>query len=228
MSKLKLMANLPIYVDKIPIHSPTLKSIAEVEFNQYQLLLTYCVITKECLIDSSKVLKSNYDAFIDTIDSTEGVLEVVLWGLYFFTKIEFEPKILDGDLVFVKENVVLRRNNYDYFVDAIKFVNHIEIEDSDEELDEFDRRIKEAEKKINEALNKNVEQPNFEDLISAVANIDGNGLNIINIWDLNIYQFYEQLHRGQLKETFKWNQKLLLAGAKPDDIKLESYFKNIK
>jgi len=81
---------------------------------------------------------------------------------------------------------------------------------------------------LNEVLNKDTEQPNFEDLISSVANFDGNGLNIINIWDLNVYQFYEQLQRGQMKEQYRWNLQQLLVGVNPDNIKLESYLKNIK
>ena len=228
MNKLKLLANLPIYVDKIPIYSPILRNIAEIGLEQYGLLLTYSAITKEGLSDSAKIdVKNNYDALIGVLNSAKEIMDIILCGLYFFTKVEFQPKILDNDLMFINEDIILNRNNYDSFVHNIKLTNRLDVENT-EELDEFDRIVLEQEKKIAEAYNKNIEQPNFEDLISAVANFDGNGLNIINIWDLNIYQFYEQLQRGQLKETYKWNLQQLLAGAKPDDIKLESYLKNIK
>lgn len=228
MNKLKLLANLPIYVDKIPIYSPLLKNLAEVTLEQYGLLLTYSTITVESLIESTRYdVKSNFDALISVLNATEGVMNLFLTGLFFFTKIEFLPEILDDDLIFIYEDIVLNRNNYDSFVYNVKFVNRMETENA-EELDEFDRRVLEQEKKINDAYNRNTEQPNFSDLISAVANFDGNGLNIINIWDLNIYQFYEQLQRGQMKEQYRWNLQQLLAGAKPDDINLESYLKNIK
>ena len=224
MNKLRLLANLPLYVDKIPVYSPLLREIAEIGLEQYGILLAYCVIEKEGVIDSVKLeVKNNYDALIYVINSTEGIMDIILCGLYFFTKVNFQPKILNNDLIFIKEDIVLNRINYDSFINNIRFSNRLEVGNI-EELDEFDKRVLEAEKKINEVLNKDTEQPNFEDLISSVAN----GLNIINIWDLNVYQFYEQLQRGQMKEQYRWNLQQLLVGVNPDNIKLESYLKNIK
>jgi len=230
MNKLRLLANLPLYVDKIPIYSPLLREIAEIGFEKYGIILTCGTIVKDILIDAEKLgITNNYDALIFAINQNKESFGTFLYSLFFFTKIEFGAKLIDNDLVFVKDDIVLDRNNYDLLVTSIKLANKLEVENT-EELDEFDRRVMEAEKKLKELQNNNnsSEKLTFADLISCVANFDGNGLNIINIWDLNVYQFYEQLQRGQLKEQYRWNLKLLLAGAKPDNIKTESYLQNIK
>lgn len=228
MNKLRFLANLPIFVDNISIYSPTLRNIAEIGYEQYQLIISSLIISKEQLTESSlSDVKDNYDALLYIIRKVEGFESNFLNSLFFISKMNFVPHIQNGETYFVGDNVILFRNNYDSFVQSVKYSCNLNVEKI-EELDEFDKQVLAMEKKIQEEQSKNIEQPSFEDLISAVANIDGNGLNIINIWDLNIYQFYEQLHRGQLKEQYRWNLKQLLAGAKPDDIHLESYFKNIK
>jgi hypothetical protein len=225
---LKLLANLPLYVDNIPIYSPTLKEIAEIGLERYNLLLTYGTITKDRIDESLKNnVRDNYDALIRVINSNQDVLNYILVSFIFFTKVNFTPKIIDNnDIAFVSDNIILHRNNYDQFIKTIKFANMIE-DINNEELDEFDRQVMEMERKINEAKNKDLNNPTFKDLVSVVANLDGNGLNIINVWDLNIYQFNEQLQRGMLKDNYKLNIQQLLAGAKPDNIQLESYFKKI-
>lgn len=229
MNKLKLLANLPIYVDKIPIYSPLLKQIAEIGLEKYGIILTCGTIVKDILINSEQLkINNNYDALLYAINQNKESFATFLYSLLFFTKIEFEVKIENKDIVFIKDDVKLDRNNYDKFVQVVKLVNKLAIDENNEELDEFDRKILEMEKKIEELQGKNSDKLTFADLISCVANFDGNGLNIINIWDLNVYQFYEQLQRGQLKEQYRWNLKLLLAGAKPDNIKAESYLQNIK
>lgn len=120
---------------------------------------------------------------------------------------------------------ILNRHNYKNFTNAIKIVNRIETDIELEEMDEFDRQVYEMEKKIKE--NQKGENISLEDLISSVANMDENGLNIMNIWELTIFVFYEQFQRGQLKEKYKINIQQLLAGADSKDISIEHYIKNI-
>jgi len=55
MNKLRLLANLPLYVDKIPIYSPLLREIAEIGFEKYGIILTCGTIVKDILIDAEKL-----------------------------------------------------------------------------------------------------------------------------------------------------------------------------
>lgn len=218
---------MPIYVDDIPIYSPTLKSIAELGKEQYSACLSSCIITKDSLIEKTDVNtdKDDFDTLL-RLCFEHGLIHNFLFSLFYFTKLKFTVQEKCNDIVFVSGKLELNRNNYNFFIKSVKYVNCLESID-EKELDEFDRRCLEMEKKIQEQQNFSG-RPELEDLISSVANISDNGLNIINIWDLNIYQFYEQLQRGQLKEQYFLAIKKLLAGAKPEEVKIESYFKTIK
>lgn len=226
MYKMKLLANLPIYVDKIPIYSPTLKRIAELDKEQYSACLSSCIITKDSLTEKNELDQDNFDVLI-RLCIQHGLISNFLFSLFYFTKLEFNIQEKDNDIVFCSGEMELNRYNYNSFIKSVKYVNCLESYE-EAELDEFDKRCLEMERKIQEQQSYGKDKPELEDLISAVANMDGNGLNIMNIWDLNIYQFYEQLQRGQLKEQYYLAIKQLLAGAKPEEVKIESYFKTIK
>jgi hypothetical protein len=232
MSKMKLMANLPIYVDKIPIYSPVLLTIAELDQDKYAQMVNNCIISKELIIeDLKKEINGvmNYDLLLSMIGNRDNFLNEFLDSFFYFTKekIHIASSMYTKDIVFTNGKLELNRNNYDEFIKAIKYVNCLG-DTEEEELDEFDRLLLEREKKVQEAFNKNTEHIYLVDLVSAVANIEGNGLNIINIWQLNIYQFYEQMQRGQLKEQYDIAIKQLLAGANSDDVDVKYYFTNIK
>ncbi len=226
MDKLKLLANLPIYVENIPIYSPLLRDIAILGKEQYSACLSSCIITKDSLIDKTfcSNCKDDFDVLLK-LCLENNLMPNLIYSLFYFTKLQFNIQKSNNDIVFISESVELNRYNYNSLIKAIKYVNCLDTFE-ERELDEFDRRCLEMERKIQQQQNN--DRPELEDLISAVANMDGNGLNIINIWDLNIYQFYEQLQRGQLKEQYYLAIKQLLAGAKPEEVKIESYFKTIK
>lgn len=234
LSKLKLMANLPIYNDNIPIYSPTLLSMADIDQEQYGKYVNYCIISKERLqspIENEKEY-DDYDILLEQLYSQTEFLIDFLEALFYFTKIKFGVASYrtDKDIVFVNNSgqIELNRKNYSSFIKGIKYVNCLHEEENVEEMDEFDRELARAEKVVTDAQNKNIEHPTLEDLISSVANMDGNGLSIINIWNLNIYQFYEQLKRGQMKEGFRLAIQQLLAGAKSEEVEVKSYLTNIE
>ena len=127
----------------------------------------------------------------------------------------------------IQDQRIINKKNYDEIIKVIKIVNCIDDLNDEEEMDEFDRVVAEMERKIKEQQSKNQDNLSLATLISSVANMDGNGLNILNIWDLTIYQFYDQLKRGQAKEQYFIKLKAILAGAKPEDINLEHYMKKL-
>lgn len=54
------------------------------------------------------------------------------------------------------------------------------------------------------------------------------GLNMLNIWDLTYYAFYDQFHRFQQKEAYDANSRAALAGAKIPKEKLKSWVRPIE
>lgn len=224
----RLLAKLPIFVDNIPIHSPQLIDIADVGMKNYQEKVSSCIIDKKILANSIGSDIDDYDVFLMFLFQHSEFIVSFLESLHFFTKNKFEVVEQDKDLFFFcGDDVVLGRHNYKNFVNLIKVANCIEGVETEKELDEFDRRVLEAEKKIKEAENQSGEHVPFKDLISSVANMGDNNLNILNIWDLNIFTFYDQLKRGQKKEAYFIALKQLLAGVEPKEVKLDYYIKKL-
>lgn len=54
------------------------------------------------------------------------------------------------------------------------------------------------------------------------------GLNMLNIWDLTYYSFYDQFQRYQQKEMHDSNVRAALAGAKIPKDKLKSWIRPIQ
>ena len=65
------------------------------------------------------------------------------------------------------------------------------------------------------------------DLISVLAS-KHNNLNIMNIWELNYFQFNDQFQRMQLIENYDMSVRQLLAGVDKKHVNLEHYIKKIK
>ena len=223
----RMLAKLPIFVDNITIHSPKLIDIAEVGIKNYQEKVSSCIIDKKVLANPINNDIDDYDVFLMFLIQHNEFITDFLDSLYFFTKQKFEVVEQNNDLLFFCEEITLGRHNYKDFVNSIKIANCIEGVETGEELDEFDRRVLEAEKKLKEKENENAEHVPFKDLVSSVANMGDNNLNILNIWDLNIFTFYDQLKRGQKKEAYFIALKQLLAGVEPKDVKLEYYIQKL-
>ena len=223
--KLRLLTNkLPLYVDNsLPIYSPKLIDIADIGVQKYQYNLSRCTIDKNSIASELDEGISDYDILLGILFHQEDALSGFLDSLYFFTKLNFTISEQNNDLLFFCGDISLNRNNYQEFVRLVKFVNCIKNNQPEKELDEFDRRVLEAEKQIAEIESKNGIHVPFKDLVSSVANMGDNNLNILNIWDINIFSFYEQMKRGQLKEAYFIGLKQLLAGADSKDVDLKYY-----
>ena len=234
--ELRLLARFPIYVDGIPVYSPELIDIADIGVKKYQQFISNCTIDRQVLTVDIDGSIDDYDILLLFITQQQDFLKDFLESLLFFTKKSFNIAEQDDDLFFFyveKEQdreiyKKLNRDNYKNFVYTVRFVNCVKDYVQDGELDEFDRRILEAEKKMKELENQNSEIVPFKDLVSSLANMDDNNLNILNVWGINIFTFYDQMKRGQLKEVYIIGLKQLLAGAKPDEINLEHYIKKLE
>jgi hypothetical protein len=125
----------------------------------------------------------------------------------------------------LEDNSVIRYElnefNYDTFVNVVKFANCIKKEDvkpKGKVLLEIEEKIRKAKEKINEKLNKKDEDIDLFDLVSVLAS-NGNGLNAINVVDLNIFTFNDQFQRMKIVEDYDIQIRSLLAGAEIKDIK---------
>jgi hypothetical protein len=99
-----------------------------------------------------------------------------------------------------------------------------EIKTANAKAEEIKNKILKGQQLLNKKMGLDV---SFGDLVSVLA-ANGNNLNIINIWDLTMYQFNNQFARMQMIEDYDLNIRSLLAGAKKEDIQLKHYIRKIQ
>lgn len=222
---LRLLTNrLPILVSgDIPVYSPLLIDIADVGFLKYNNHLYKSTLSSDSLISQPETPIDDFDILLYLITSQDGMLEEFLEAVQFFTKLKFSIGQQDNDLLFFCGDKSINRENYGEFINFIKFANCMKDNIPEKEMDEFDKQILEWEKKIAEQDSESGIHVPFKDLVSSVVNMGDNNLNILNIWDINIFTFYEQMKRGQMKERYFIGLRQLLAGAEAKDVDLEYY-----
>lgn len=230
MNEMKLLAGHPIYVDRIPIYSPKLSNIALIDEDVYNSYLCICLSMG---VNKSLNFPQVYEDIFDNISLSypDEVLEMFYLALEFFTGEIFTKQKHLEQIYFASEKSVLYKDNYNQFYNILKLVNGMEDEKPTtiKRNTELDKKIEEAKKRINQKLNKSTDDNSniqLKDLISVLAS-KHNNLNIINVWDLNIYQFNDQFKRMQLIDNYDIGIRSLLAGADKKNIQLEHYIKKI-
>ena len=231
MDEMKLLAGHPIYVDKIPVYSPKLTNIALIDEHIYNLYSCLCLnLGINEIFNFPREHEDSFDNI--SLSYTDEVLGVFYLALEFFTGQVFIKQKHLNQVYFASEKSVLYKDNYEQFMDIIKIVNCMDTKDKNVVIKrnaELDRKIEEAKQKINKKLNKKVsenEDIRLMDLISVLAS-KHNNLNIMNVWDLNLYQFNDQFKRMQLIENHDIGIRQLLAGVDKKNVQLEHYIKKI-
>lgn len=96
---------------------------------------------------------------------------------------------------------------------------------SDAKAAQIIKKLKEGRKVREKA--KGTSDLQFSDLVASLA-AKGNGLNILNVWDLTYYAFNDQFKRMQMIENYENTYKSLLAGADPKKVKLDYWIDTIQ
>ena len=209
-----LISPTPIYLQNVGhIKSPTLKEINELGINNYNYYLSPFIITKEegfkfngLKPQSEKISEKQEEklTIFDLLIYTQDGIKLLQQALNFFILESFEfdinyncfiSKNIDGKIIgFINKNnftdvknCILqlnnRKDNYIYDKSEIKNEKALEI---------FNKINKAKEKsKKNVTVNKDLALGN---IISVVANKHPS-INILNIWELTIYQLWDTFNR---------------------------------
>ena len=235
-TRLKLLAGLPIKVDSLLKIKPlTLRQIADMDYEQYNIYLSNLVadpkdftFAKE--IDVSKF--STWDIIADNMyHGGDEYREFILNCLKFIlnekvTFIYCKGCFYIGD---IKWKIVLNKDNYESFKNVLNFQNCLDknkdnMKTANSKAEEIKQKILKGRQLLQKKSGLEV---TFEDLISVMA-ANGNGLNVLNVWELTLYQFNNQFSRMQMIEDYDINIRSLLAGAKKEDIQLKHYIRKIE
>jgi len=203
IDRLKLLAGDSIEVDGIIIKQPKLRDIKNIGIDAYYWCLCFLTITMEQYLTSTKRQDSipdfkeqgitMFDIYLNSIPERDWFIG----SLSFFIdgKIEYY-----GDRFLVNNHREITKINYPKIAIAIGEINFIKINyEQQQELyaNEKARQIAEKIRQAREkqkALTKKEDVVLLDDIISSVA-ARHPSLNLLNIWDLTVYQLYDQYHR---------------------------------
>ena len=148
-------------------------------------------------------------------------------------------KILpNGKKVKTQEFFFLNQSNFYEFQKIICTINMMEEEEDDEIITdnlEMKKKFEEARKKLKLAKAKAKAEKaakerdkgiSFSDIVSSLCAY-GIGYTLFNIWDLTIYQLYDQFKRCQMKEDYETGTQMLLAGVDSKKVDLQYWMKKI-
>jgi len=232
--RLKLLAGIPFEINGILISPLTLKEIVSFGYLKYQLYLRYFVENIDDYFNNIPDEYKQLNGFDLFINSNQEILDDFTEAIKFFFN-EKDLKVLSGDMqtIVFSNNKLIYRDSWIEYCKIINLQNCVNKKQEDDynpkskKAQEIADKLRKAKEKINKIKSKNNEQLDFSDLISCLAT-NGNNLNLLNIFNLTMYQFNDQFKRMQMFEEYDINIRSLLAGADKDKIDLKHWISKIK
>jgi len=147
-----------------------------------------------------------------------------------FTLLRQNEAIVLGD---INDNRVIDSEMFEVIKKIVEASNILDTESSEARMDnpsdakaaQIIKKLKEGKKMREKA--KGNSSLSFSDLVASLA-AGGNGLNILNVWDLPYYAFNDQFKRMQMREEYENTYRSLLAGADPKKVKLRYWVDTIQ
>jgi hypothetical protein len=218
-----LLSPDPVWLENVGyIRCPTLRDISKLKEKneQYARYLNVLKIDIETYINNvaDEETKELYESDNNSVtiyqkliidDCLRGMLHnafsfFICGDVYFLEKDKtfyVTEKNEDDELVIIG---FINDSNYLYVCDYILQMNCIKKDESEDQKygSEKARRIAEKLKKfkILNAKKQSDKDVNLGNLISSLASRQ-NGLNIIDIWDMTVFQFYDQFHKQNYNNT---------------------------
>lgn len=242
-NKLELLSSEPLDFHGLKIYKLTLKEISQLGLENYNRLtsrLTMSILDIAKFFEQQRIggaVPSPLSFIITSAKSDPAnFLEIYI---AFFTYLKKSIEILDDQIV-VKNGLgdkdfILDEKNFNEFQEAILIINKMYDVEEEREINSPNEELKQkfikARLKLREAKRRQREKDSqkgdgitLPDIISALCTY-GIGYTIFNVWDLTIYQLYEQFERLQAKDEYEHNYSALLAGADNKKIKLKNWMK---
>jgi len=223
--------HLCISIDSFNIDEETKNKLIKEKTTSFMLILSLCIQD-----DTNQFLEIMTDA-LKFFLKKEVILIPYLNGFFIGTMNDLENILNnikdENDLIKIfQEKGFINNDNYEVFKKVIMLQNCIEIKSTDEKkyandkAKEIAEKLKKAKEKINKIKAKQGEILSLYDLVSAFsANSKSN--NIIDVWEMSIYQFNDQFKRMQMIEEYNIGIRSLLAGADSNKINLKHWITKI-
>lgn len=232
---LKLLMGSSVYANHIPVRPKTLREIVEIGYTEHMSRLRLLCLDRREIVS---------DEFIEQFDKVpiyaiwqtfgnEDMQEKYIRSLEYFLDLRYSGiDVIDEEkivLVF-NDEVIVDRDTYNEIIYTIKKQNAY-TESVDDKLKESTATTDKA-KKILEKLHKNKKKVeeikkkddtsnatkiDFYSIISSVSTKSSN-ISKFNIWDLTLYQLYDEFERLQILDSYNTSILAMVQGAKIDDL----------
>lgn len=190
----RLLAGMPIPFEKGFIYSPKLREIAEIGYNKYYDLLSVLLIDKSNVEMSQDYDLTNFEILFHLSYQDKEFGDKLFQAFDLFLK-EFPRRQYDENgVLFLFENWSLNNENFDQFQSLIELSNCVTTKP--------EKKYKFANKKAKELFDrllkefptpKSFKKKNEITLFGIVNALAwrNNGMNIKEIFDLNVFQIYQ-------------------------------------
>lgn len=220
--QMKLLSGQTMYVEDIPIKPFSLGEVSSLGYSFFQGNVNVLLLTIDDMIDSiddfemSSMLKANkhqYKVF-DMYSANEDMSEVLVSSLKMIFRTDEVHLRADEDgnkKVVIDEKYEIVRDNFDEVVKVIEVQNNPDFSSSVDDYNpandvarDIADKIKKGKEKANKskAMESGGEGINLPDVISAVSAMS-NSINKLNIWDLTIYQLYDEFARINKIDSYR-------------------------
>lgn len=218
-----LLSPDPIQVQNIGgVISPKLRDIASIGYNTYQYYLSILLLdlkTDDSLFTEEKMQMSIFELLISNLQSRELLQNI----LNFFMKenVVYSPEH-NGFIVKDNDKIIgiISKNEYPTLCDLIYQRNHIKTNKEEDLSKAKNKKALEIMKKLQKGRSEKAKQAKVDqnmelgNIISAVAN-KSQSLNILNIWDLTVFQLWDcftrlsnnNLYKIQAMSVAAWGDK---------------------
>jgi hypothetical protein len=229
-NKLKLMSGEPFFLERIGNIRPlTLREIARIGYQKYIEHLNLFLISKKNFIK---------EEFIDEIDINFFNIMIAFSDEDFDNYIKKSIKTFFGiDTEVVKENLMIiakdpeidfciSSDNFDDIRQVIKWQNGLddekvlddEVKYKNERAKQILDKLKKSQAEIQKQKKKEKNDLDFADIISAIAS-KSFSLNKLNVFDLTVYQMYDEFKRLDLIDNYHLATQAMMQGAKNINLK---------
>ena len=242
-TKAQLMSSEPINFHGLLIYKPTLKEISEIGFanyNRYTAQLTLSIFDIAKFLEEQKIGGNVPTPLHFIIDVwANNPIQFLELQLAFFTYIR-KPIEISGDTIVVigdspDKNFILNESNFNEFQETILAINKMFDVEDEREINSPNEamrqkflkarmKLREAKKRAKEKDSQKGDGITLPDIISSLCAF-GIGYTMFNVWDLTIYQLYDQFEKASSKDEYDKNYQAILAGADPKKIKLKNWMK---
>lgn len=245
--KLNLLAGEPIsFGDDILVKPVKLKDIKKIGISKYMHYLSILLLDNEQLQEIGLIKKSNigkveikpFNVFMMFYFFNKDVFDLFLDAVKFFMQIndiDVEQETKQRLVLYAntknKKVKYIDGNNFEEFKEILMYQNYrkdikdAKFKPANKKAEELMKKRDEVKKQIND---KSKEKAlDLSDIISIVSTYSEN-INIMNVWDLTVYQLYHTYIRLIVLDEYQSGFHAKLHSAEPDKIKIEHWAKKVE